>query len=159
NAYDALGTALRARHKVPEALDAYHKAIAADPRSSSAHNNLGSLLCDVLRDYDQAIRYFRKAIALNPNNANAYCNLSVPLGRQNKWPEAIDACKKAIDADPLYGDALNNLAWILATCPDVKLRDANQAVALARRAVELAPNRPMYPSTLGVAHYRTGDCK
>ena len=32
-------------------------------------------------------------------------------------------------------------------------------MALARKAVELAPAHPDYPNTLGVAHYRAGDWK
>ena len=33
--------------------------------------------------------------------------------------------------------ALNSVAWILATHPDPKLRDANQAIEFAERAAEL----------------------
>jgi len=39
------------------------------------------------------------------------------------------------------------------------LRDPKQAVALAKRAVELAPENPTYHNTLGAAHFRAGDWK
>jgi tetratricopeptide (TPR) repeat protein len=55
--------------------------------------------------------------------------------------------------------AHNDLAWELATCAEPKLRDPAQAVTLARRAVELAPNAGGYWRTLGVAHYRAGSCE
>ena len=51
--------------------------------------------------------------------------------------------------------ALNDRAWILATGP-IDQRDPERAVALARRAVELAPGQQMYLNTLGVALYRAG---
>jgi serine/threonine protein kinase len=55
------------------------------------------------------------------------------------------------------GVALNNLAWRLATCPDVKLRKPKRAVELANKAVALAPKNGSFWNTVGVAHYRAGD--
>jgi tetratricopeptide (TPR) repeat protein len=49
---------------------------------------------------------------------------------------------------------LNNLAWLLATCPDVTLRDPRAAVGFARRAVDLVPTDGNSWNTLGVAYYR-----
>jgi tetratricopeptide (TPR) repeat protein len=54
-------------------------------------------------------------------------------------------------------EALNNLAWLLATCPEVALREPKPAVEYARRAVGLRPENGMYWNTLGVALYRVGD--
>jgi|SRR5579884_1668420 len=54
---------------------------------------------------------------------------------------------------------MNNLAWMLATCPDVKIRDPGRAVALAKKVVELAPGVGNFWNTLGVAQYRNGDWK
>ena len=52
-------------------------------------------------------------------------------------------------------DSCNNYAWALATGPE-STRDPQRALALARRAVELAPNVGIYLNTLGVAQYRAG---
>jgi hypothetical protein len=49
----------------------------------------------------------------------------------------------------------NNFAWALATAPG-STRDPQRALALARRAVELAPKAAIYLNTLGVAQYRAG---
>jgi tetratricopeptide (TPR) repeat protein len=49
----------------------------------------------------------------------------------------------------------NHLAWALVTAPG-STRDAQRALSLARRAVELAPTQGMYLNTLGVAQYRAG---
>jgi tetratricopeptide (TPR) repeat protein len=114
-------------------------------------------LCDDLKDYGQAVECFRKAIELDPSNANAHSNLGTALNHQEKWPEAIDACKKALAIDPQQANARNTLAWLLATCPDAKLRDPSQAVALAKKAVERNPYGGGYHNTLGAAHYRAGD--
>ena len=52
--------------------------------------------------------------------------------------------------------ALNNWAWLLATCPDTALRDAAAAVKCARRALEIIPNDAYTWNTLGVAYFRLG---
>jgi WD40 repeat protein len=49
----------------------------------------------------------------------------------------------------------NNLAWAFVTAPG-STRDAQRALSLARRAVEVAPNQVLFLNTLGVAQYRTG---
>ncbi len=54
-------------------------------------------------------------------------------------------------------EAQNSLAWLLATTPDPRLRDAPQAVELARYAVNRAPHLGNYWNTLGVAYARVGD--
>jgi tetratricopeptide (TPR) repeat protein len=53
----------------------------------------------------------------------------------------------------------NNLAWLLATWPDPKSRETSQAVALAKKAVQLQPSIGIYLSTLGAGLYRAGDSK
>jgi WD40 repeat protein len=49
----------------------------------------------------------------------------------------------------------NNFAWELANGPK-STRNPQRALALARRAAELAPNAGIYLNTLGVAQYRVG---
>jgi tetratricopeptide (TPR) repeat protein len=48
---------------------------------------------------------------------------------------------------------LNNLAWLMTTCPDRSVRDYEEAIALAERAVELAPEEGNYWNTLAAALY------
>ena len=57
--------------------------------------------------------------------------------RQEKLDEAIAAFRKAIELDPQYALANNNLAWLLATCCRRRAPRSGQAVALAKKAVEL----------------------
>ncbi len=58
---------------------------------------------------------------------------------------------------PDLAQCMNDLAWLLSTCPDTQLRVPQEAVALATKLMELAPNNAVYENTLGVAHYRAGD--
>ncbi len=51
----------------------------------------------------------------------------------------------------------NDSAWFLATSADLRWRDPVQAVRLARKAVEGAPQERTFWNTLGAAHYRAGN--
>jgi tetratricopeptide (TPR) repeat protein len=57
----------------------------------------------------------------------------------------------------LHARALNNLAWLQATCPQIDLRSPSEAVRNARRATVIEPHNGDYWNTLGAAHYRAGD--
>ncbi len=54
-------------------------------------------------------------------------------------------------------NAFNNLAWLMATCPDRSFRDPQGAVTYAKRAVAAAPTDRNCWNTLGVAYYRAGE--
>jgi tetratricopeptide (TPR) repeat protein len=58
------------------------------------------------------------------------------LGR-NRYGQAADAYRRALDLDPDSAIVLNNYAWLLATCEDASFRDAPLALELARRAASL----------------------
>jgi serine/threonine protein kinase/Flp pilus assembly protein TadD len=114
---------------------------------------------------DEAVASYRRAIELDPQGVIVRCNLGAVLlekkGRLDEaaasYQEAMACCRRAIRLNPADGDSLNNLAWILVTCPHVPLRDPAVGVKLARKAVELVPNQGAYWNTMGVAHYRAGN--
>ena len=60
---------------------------------------------------------------------------------------------KSLDIKPHDVWPLRHLAWIYACGPE-RLRDPNQALPLARKAVELAPQREVCLTTLGATYYR-----
>jgi uncharacterized protein HemY len=78
---------------------------------------------------------------------------------QKKWAEAVASYREALSRKPDLAPAHNNLAWLFATCPEISMRDARQAVFHAGRAVELAPGDAGFWNTLGMARYRDGDWK
>lgn len=52
--------------------------------------------------------------------------------------------------------AMNHFAWLLATCPDARIRNGKEAIRVAQRLVQLRPNNPMYIDTLAAAYAETG---
>jgi Flp pilus assembly protein TadD len=53
--------------------------------------------------------------------------------------------------------AQNNLAWLLATCPEASSRDGQRAMALARQAMQLSGvTNPQLLDTLAAAYAEAG---
>jgi Flp pilus assembly protein TadD len=70
--------------------------------------------------------------------------------------EAISHWQAAVQLQPNNVGAVNNLAWVLATCPIDPSRDGAQAVALAQRASQLSRDNPVILRTLAAAYARGG---
>jgi serine/threonine protein kinase/Flp pilus assembly protein TadD len=94
------------------------------------------------------------------------CQLPAFTGRatSDQWQELEQAFRKALDVRVWQpdnpGDVQDIMAWILATCPDVRFRDPTRALKLAKEAIELNPfGGGGKWTTLGVVHYRLGNWK
>ena len=121
---------------------------------------------------DEAIRQFPLALHLKPlfaealrnlvhvrtNYAEAMGSLDGTLDGQGKYAEAIRFYQAALKAQPDQEGVLNNLAWLLATCPDAAFRNGPEAVRLGSRACELTGYaKPLLIGTLAAAQAEAGD--
>jgi Tfp pilus assembly protein PilF len=80
------------------------------------------------------------------------------LDGQGKYEGAIRFYRAALKAQPDQDGLLNNLAWLLASCPDAAFRNGPEAVRLATRACELTGYaKPLLIGTLAAAQAETGD--
>jgi tetratricopeptide (TPR) repeat protein len=143
-------------------------AVAVRPRSPTANFYLGFSLHTVGK-LDEAMIYYRTTIALDPEHAPAEFSLANVLRIRGRTEEALVHFRKAVDLLPTDPNPLNGLAWELATCAEPRFRAPADAVALAKKVVDLSlkqgddrdkPGRDRlgnYWNTLGVAHYRAGD--
>jgi Zn-dependent protease with chaperone function len=75
-----------------------------------------------------------------------------------QYKEAEIAYRRALVFDPDHARALNNLAWLYVTCPDVRMRQPEQALNLALRAAALSSEAHVL-DTLAEAYYVNGDFK
>jgi serine/threonine protein kinase/tetratricopeptide (TPR) repeat protein len=80
-----------------------------------------------------------------------------PTEAAGAYRQAVAGYRAVLDLDPNRVTTLNNLAWLLATCPDEQFRDPPRALELAKKATALAPQWAHQWNTRGVAHYRAGD--
>jgi Flp pilus assembly protein TadD len=76
---------------------------------------------------------------------------------QGKFRCAIVAYRAALALQPKSQGILNNLAWLLATCPDAGVRDGTEAVRLAGQACDLTQFQiTMMVGTLAAAYAEAG---
>ena len=96
--------------------------------------------------------HLAEALRIKPNNASVHYNLGLWLAMEGKPAESAAQYREAIRLRPNYPKALNNLAWMLATNPDPRLRNGEEALQLARRATDLTGgNDPGTLDTLAAA--------
>ncbi|MHC4539384.1 MAG: protein kinase domain-containing protein [Planctomycetota bacterium] len=80
------------------------------------------------------------------------------LEADSEYSAKIADYEAAVHIDPNNAFALNDLAWLLAVCPDSGHRDAIRAIELATRACELTSwNNHQDVSTLAAAYSEAGD--
>lgn len=98
---------------------------------------------------------YQEALRINPGLASVHYDLGVSLERAAHVPEGIGHYEQALRIKPDYPKVQNNLAWLLATRPDVG--DPVRAVTLARQACQLTDNRvASYLDTLAAAYAAAG---
>jgi tetratricopeptide (TPR) repeat protein len=167
-----------------KAIAEYEQVIAQSPRHgwtlAQSCFSLGALLAaagrheDAEGAYRQAIQPLQRLLAASPDNwcrydlAGAFYQVGILRWAANRPQEAVQAFRQAREEyEKLIAERsadsgapmvfwLNNLAWLLATCPDANFRDHSRAVELATKGVELAPEWRCPWNTLGAAHYRAG---
>jgi tetratricopeptide (TPR) repeat protein len=138
------------------AADDFGRILATEPDMEHARYRRAQALIRLGR-HRESLADLDTLIAKDPNDHALYQLRGIVREALGDSDQARGDREKAgafLPKDPM---PLNDRAWILATGP-IEQRDPERAVALARRAVELAPGQQMYLNTLGVALHRAGQC-
>jgi tetratricopeptide (TPR) repeat protein len=157
-AYHRRGLASAHRDRLGEALDDFRRALALKPDHAEALYHRGRVRARQGKS-QEAIADWSRTIALKPDHAEAYAARGEAAESLGRWDEAARDYLKVVELRPDWPEYHNNGAWLLATHPDPRRRDAGSALVLARRAVELEPDEGDYWNTMGVARYQAGDCR
>ncbi|MCG8551196.1 MAG: M48 family metalloprotease [Desulfobacterales bacterium] len=78
-----------------------------------------------------------RQLELDPDNSDLYVQVGDFYYDARQYGKAAVAYENVLKIDPVNVHALNNLAWLLATCPDTAFRNAARSLELARRAVNI----------------------
>jgi len=153
--HNNLATAFYQKGKWTETVRHYTIALGLAPEDADVYENLAKIL------------KHHPELAENPSVLDAKKLLSqlaerkytegMQMLKADTIADAIKLWREAIRFDPEWPELLNNLAWILATYPDPKIRAGKEAVDLAKRAVKLVGDRfPRFQDTLAAAHAESG---
>ena len=121
--------------------------------------HLGALYSEIGMP-DEALRYLTEALNKDPDKADVHYDMALFLSKQGRTADAVKHYSEALDLSPYYSDASNNLAWILATNEDPKVRNGLKAVRLAEMACKVNGNHdPILLDTLAAAYAEAGRFK
>ncbi|HEV3383960.1 MAG TPA: tetratricopeptide repeat protein [Gemmata sp.] len=87
-------------------------------------------------EYLLAILGFNDALSLNPDYPQALMQRGLSHSRMCEYTRALEDYELAVESNPEYGNGNNNLAWLLATCPDQSIRNGPRALTLAKKACD-----------------------
>src|SRR5206468_11993265 len=91
-------------------LEAYSKAIELNPNDGATHNNYALALAKA-KKIDEMKVELNKAAQLDPGKAGQYYyNLGALMVNAGQNDAAVEAFKKAIDADPKHAESYYQLA-------------------------------------------------
>jgi tetratricopeptide (TPR) repeat protein len=155
-AHNNLGKALLQKGQVDEAMGHFQKAVEIQPDYAEAQYFLGAAF--VLKgQFDDAASCFQKVLKIQPDYALAAENLGSVLLQQGRVDQAITNFQRVVQLQPRNIKVLNDLAWVLATCPEASLRDGAKAIQLAEHADQFAGGKnPAIASTLAAAYAEAG---
>jgi len=134
------------------ALELLDKALAQRKDFAPAMMSRGDAL-QALGRTEQALEAYRRAVPMAPSSALPHALVAQTLQRLKRNGEAEKAYREALRLEPDNIRVANNLAVLLATQKSA----LDEALSLARRAVDKEPGRGTYFDTLGLVLQARGD--
>ncbi|MGE0610528.1 MAG: tetratricopeptide repeat protein [Pirellulales bacterium] len=122
-----------ARGQVAQAIPDYDAALRVNPQSASAYAARGFARFRLGRQ-GEALNDYNMAISLDANNASYYVNRGDLLAETGQYGRATFDFKKALEIDPRASQTYLSWAWLMATCPEERYRNAESALSYARYA-------------------------
>lgn len=148
--------AQRLKGNLPEAIDDMTEVMRLQPNSAFYLTQRAHLWMQ-RKDFDKATADLDKALELDPGNKNTYQVRAQVFSAKKDFDKALADYDKALEIDAQFTLALNNSAWMLATCATAKVRDGKKAVERATKACELTNwKNPTYLDTLAAASAEAG---
>jgi tetratricopeptide (TPR) repeat protein len=155
DAYSSRGWAYGCKGDFDKEIADCTEAIRLDANCAEAYYSRGCAYGSKC-DYDKAIADCTDALRLDPNRAEAYYSRGCAYACKCDYDKAVADCSEAIRLIPKFAGGHNALAWLLATCPEGKVRNGRIAVEHAQKAVELAHGADTL-DTLAAAWAECGD--
>lgn len=112
-----------------QAIEAYEKAIAINPKATAVYNNLGTSFYMTGR-YKESARALLKVISLKAAGSETYNKLGLALFKMGLAPEAYEAFRKAGDE----AEACNNMGILY-----METKDYARSAEFFEKAIDLKP--------------------
>jgi len=150
--------------KTDEALSRIDAIIATNPDNWRAYFLKAAVLVlvkrqtDALQQIDVSIKLARRSNVTQHLLAQLYDSKAQTCLDVRRFDDARKAMEEAVHIDGLDTECLNDLAWLLATAPDGRVRNPHRAIALAHKCCELSKWADAYCiDTLAASYAASGD--
>lgn len=150
--------------KATEALARIDSIIASNPDNWRAHFLKAAVLVlekrqdDALQQIDESIKLARKSNVSYSLLGQLYSSKARTCIDAHRYEDARKALESAIHSDPSDTTSMNDLAWLLATAPEPRVRNPHKAVALAQKCCGLSHWTNAYSiDTLAAAYAAAGN--
>src|ERR1700726_1321226 len=130
--------------KVNEALTMIDQVIATDPNNWRSYFLKSAVLVlakrgdEALKQIDTSINLARRSNVSAGLLSELYESKARSCIDYGRYDEAKKSLEQAVHLQPADPTTLNDLAWMLATSKDSRVRDGRRAVAIAKRACTLS---------------------
>lgn len=139
------------------AIEDYSNAIELNPKDPQYYNSRAHSRF-LLDEYEDALTDYKQATELGADSGAFQTDLADAYQFLGRWEEAAQAYRSAVAINSKFARAYQNAAWLMATCPEQRLRNAPLALASAKKALELGSGRtPQALDTLAAATAANGD--
>jgi Tfp pilus assembly protein PilF len=154
--YALSGEILRMEGKFNQAVEKLTSALKRDSTLTEARMPLGLSLLALKRPLEAGTQ-FKTILESQPRNFEAETLLARTLIIQGRTNEGLAEFQRSLALQPNQIDALNDLAWLMATSAHAEIRNGAEAVKFASRACQLAGNKqPILIGTLAAAYAEAG---
>jgi len=150
--------------KATEALTRIDSIIASNPDNWRAHFLKAAVLVlvkrqdDALQQIDESIKLARKSNVSYTLLAQLYSSKARTCIDAHRYEDAKKALDGAIHVDSNDTTSMNDLAWLLATAPEPRVRNPHRAVSLAQKCCGLNHWTNAYSiDTLAAAYASAGN--
>lgn len=99
--------------ELSHAIHLFKMAAQSSPDDPDVHAALG-VLCNLARQYDDAVGAFRQALNVRGNDYSLWNKLGATLANSNQSGEALNAYRRALDSKPNYMRGWINMGISLA---------------------------------------------
>ena len=156
SAHFNLAILLAIENKHEQAIEHLRSVLNIDAADNAARFLLAQELAKLNR-MEQALAEYSRVVEADPGNESALIEQVKLLHSAKQYKQALDAIKKSHAQFPQKGRTVIVLAYLLATSPELELRDGAQALELAQRVFQ-ATGTLQHAALVALALAEAGQC-
>lgn len=94
--------------KIGEGQRLLEEIIIEDPSFGKAHNHLGWIYANKVRDYEKAEQHYKMSLTFTPHYYAAYYNYAAVLSTQRRWEDLEALLKDALNVKEINLSTIHN---------------------------------------------------